>query len=96
MLGQEEKRRNRRSRGIDELFGLVDDIHYLDRCVSKMGFLERSKYRKLYMAGMDRLDDHYLCLVMECIHQVHNDAYEDLLVFHRKQGLAKLVAYLTH
>lgn len=92
----EDGNRAMRKKGVEELFRLVDDIYWVERSVygdKKSGekgldWLSKRKFSRLYKEMCGGLQDEYLCMIIECQHQIANNCYEEILQY-SKQGIWK-------
>ena len=73
--------RRKRAEGVDELYGLVEDIVWADNQVKDLGWLAKTYYKKQLYKLHDSVGDDYMSLRIDCHHQIANDAYEQTLVF---------------
>ena len=79
--------RKKRGKGVTELYELVDDIIGIEHNVDKLGYMVRKYYSKQLRKKADAIDDDYLCMTIECNHQLVNDAYESTLQYVRNPSL---------
>ena len=76
--------RKRRSKGVDELYKMVDDVVWVENQVKKMPYFSRRYYHRKLRSLSRAVEDDYVCMTIECNLQMVNDAYESTIQYSRK------------